>query len=608
MKSYGYWQTRINRRRAIQAASAGAGTIGIMALLGCSSGGSNQKTAELNSSRVEQPKNTSAQAKRGGIYKDFAANDETSLDPLATSRGGGFGGAMTPAHSRLLREVAQPVDPKEPKIEGDLAESFELTNGGLQLTVKLRANAKFDPRAPTNGRNVTADDVLFSWNRFAAVSPYATQLSNKADATAPVESVQKVDDRTLVYKMAFPYSPLLLVIAHGNHLIQPQEVDGKMDPRNTVRGTGPWMLEEYQTAQYFRWRRNPNWYGEQSYIDGYDATIIPQTATQEAQFLAKNIWSLLPRPDSVPDLISSNSALRVIAGESGLGHAGRTFLFGSRPGSPFYDIRVRRAVSMGIDRQLFAETDTGSERLKAAGLPRDVYLDGPLPASYRPAGYWLDPKGNSLGEGAKYYEHNVTEAKKLMAAAGYANGIEMDGTITNTGAHITEQVASILAEMLSEIGLRLKLKAVDYQTVYLPKYYVSGAVKGDYDGLSWASQAPFRQAHVLVWLYGGIHSKGGFSAARRWDAGQDKIDSLIEQAFREFDPNRLKDLVASAQKEEAQYQSAVMYSYSTNPLILTWPWVQNFATFRTSQGTQALPTLSNYSESMHLWIDESKRV
>src|SRR6266705_546428 len=70
---------------------------------------------------------------------------------------------------------------------GDLAESYEVQDGGLKLVIKLRPEAKWDPRDPTNSRPVDTEDVTYSWDRFESLSPFAAKLSYKASkGAAPI--------------------------------------------------------------------------------------------------------------------------------------------------------------------------------------------------------------------------------------------------------------------------------------------------------------------------------------------------------------------------------------------------------------------------------------
>src|SRR5262249_45339828 len=146
---------------------------------------------------------TSRQAKRGGIIQADVSADEPNLDPLSTARVNG-GAWSQYSYSRPLQEKVTPGGTKAAEYEGDAAASWELATNGLRMVLKLRPDLKWDARAPTNGRAVDSDDVVFSWNKFVAQSPWAGTLANKADPNSAVISAEKIDSTTYAYNMAFP--------------------------------------------------------------------------------------------------------------------------------------------------------------------------------------------------------------------------------------------------------------------------------------------------------------------------------------------------------------------------------------------------------------------
>ena len=145
---------------------------------------------------------------------------------------------------------------------------------------------------------------------------------------------------------------------------------------------------------------------------------------------------------------------------------------------------MRRAVSMSMDRELFAEVDTNADKLKKEGIVPDIYLNNNIAGGVRD--FWLDPRGKDMQDAAQYFQYNVAEAKKLVAVSRFANGVDVRARFDGT-THITESNASILSQFLAASGIRLKLEKADYNTVFLPLILAS---KGNFDGYMSFSNGP----------------------------------------------------------------------------------------------------------------------
>jgi ABC-type transport system substrate-binding protein len=141
------------------------------------------------------------------------------------------------------------------EIEGDLAESFELSNDRMQVTLKLRSGMHWD--LPSK-REIDSQDFLFSWNKFTKVSAYRSFMSREASPDGPIESVSAPDAKTVVIKLASPDPAIMTLLASNNmFIVMPRESDGGFDPKTEIRGYGPWLFDSYQPSLGLAFKRTP---------------------------------------------------------------------------------------------------------------------------------------------------------------------------------------------------------------------------------------------------------------------------------------------------------------------------------------------------------------
>src|SRR5439155_15237034 len=200
-----YWQRalreRASRRRVI--AAAGAGAIGATFGIACGGGGDNKTNSSAlqdKSGLLSKVSDTTGQARPGGTYTSALTADILGLDPYQVTTGS----AHAPySYSRLVlyRPGRYPEPPAGSPVDPDAAESWEISPDGTQVTFKLRGNVKYDPRPPTNGRLLTAQDCKFSADKLHATALSRSEWYNDLQSSSPVTSVTAVDARTLVVKL-----------------------------------------------------------------------------------------------------------------------------------------------------------------------------------------------------------------------------------------------------------------------------------------------------------------------------------------------------------------------------------------------------------------------
>src|SRR5438874_7770279 len=176
--SHDYWSRvlsgRTSRRRAI--AATGASAFGAALLVAC--GGGNDTESKRKNTLVTEAEDTFKEAKRGGTIKDRNTADPSTQDvhqPIAP-----LNFSARHAYSTLVVEKPGYLGPEKFELGPDLAESWESSPDGLEITLKLRQGVKWHNKAPVSGRPFEADDVVASWKRYAAQAPLRGLVANSA--------------------------------------------------------------------------------------------------------------------------------------------------------------------------------------------------------------------------------------------------------------------------------------------------------------------------------------------------------------------------------------------------------------------------------------------
>ncbi|HLF76809.1 MAG TPA: ABC transporter substrate-binding protein [Dehalococcoidia bacterium] len=548
-------------------ASTGGAAAGALILAAC--GGGDDGKEQPGSSLLTKPVDTSNKAVPGSVWKSFVTADVTTLDPHANSSGGGFN-QMSPSYDNLVR-YDRGSGGNDGQIIGDAAESWEFSPDGLTLTLKLRNNLKFDPRPPTSGRVMTSADVKFSFDRTLAKSPYAADWINSKNAEAPVTSVATPDDRTVSLKLKYPYLSMMQILAHNTYFyVLPQEADGKFDPRSEVRGSGPFFLDKWTPSAGFEFKKNPEWIEKDKkrpFLDGISQAIVSDYAAGLAQFETGNIWDFNVKPDDIlrtktnhPQMVMRQS---YVTGTGGRGHI---IVLSQQPDSPMRDVRVRRAASMLINRQAWIETMYGTEKFKTAGLPIDVRWNSHIPG-YMPE--WLNPQGKDLGEGAKYFQFDVAEAKKLLAAAGYTGKDKLSHFYSTNAADYTPY-NTVLNGMFAE-GLTTDFRPLDYNTEW--RQVCQQSLGTGYNGFCYLPVSGFNAENYLQTKY---TPEGKAAISGQPISG---LTDLVRKIKTETDANKQQELIKQAQRDAANQMPDIVLPGFSYGFQLSQPWLENYGVF-----------------------------
>jgi dipeptide transport system substrate-binding protein len=338
-----------------------------------------------------------------------------------------------------------------------LAESWDVTDGGKTITFKLRKGVKF--HSGVNGfkpsRDFNADDVLFSFNRqwkpdhpYAKVSGGKYDYFNDMDMPTLLDSIDKIDDYTVRFKLKEPNMPILANLAMDFASIASAEYadflakQGKMEQLDQIPvGTGPFSFVAYQKDAVIRFKANKEYWGEKALVDDLVFAITPDPTARYSKLKAGEChFNPFPRPADLAEM-QKDPTLNVIH-QPGLNIAYWAFNV-QKP--PFDKKTVRQAFNMAIDK---------------ASIIRDVYL-----GAGEPAKNLIPPTLWSYNDNVKDYAYDPEKAKALLKEAGVATPLDIDlwyMPVQRPYNPNAKRIAEMMQADLAKIGVNAKLVTYEW--------------------------------------------------------------------------------------------------------------------------------------------------
>ncbi len=350
---------------------------------------------------------------------------------------------MAPHYNTLLR--VDPNDRTGTKPVGDIAESWTVSRDGLTYTFKIRRGVKFH-----DGSELTSKDVKASYDKI--LKPPAGVKSLRKEAYESIASVDAPDAGTFVVKLKYPEPSILLNLASPWNWIYKADLLAK-DPHwyeKNVMGTGPFTFVEHVKGSHWVGKKNPNYWDKgKPYLDGYRAIFISSSAAQVAAVRGERAMIQFrsfspPERDQLVQALGNKIAVQESPWDC------LNFVSMHHDKKPFDDKRVRRALSLALDRY------EGSAALSKITLVKDVagiqvpgtpYATPPAELE-KLAGYGRD------------INKNRAEARRLLKEAGVADGFSF--VFKNRGIpHPYEPLGIWLIAQWKQIGLNVRQEIIE---------------------------------------------------------------------------------------------------------------------------------------------------
>jgi len=294
--------------------------------------------------------------KRGGTL-EFAVTVEPGNYDCHGNISFAFLHPIAPHYSTLLKFDAA----NYPQIIGDLAESWSVSADRLTYTFKLRPNILFH-----DGSRMTSADVKASYERI--VHPPPGVVSARKVDYAAISSIDTPDPLTVVFRLQWPEAAMLANFASPWNCIYSAArlAADPQFPKTNILGTGAFAFTEYIKGQYWRGKRWDRYFlPGRPYLDGYQADFIPGNAVMAAYKsgrIAAEFRSITPpQRDELVEVLGDRIEISESPWLSNL-----LVVFNTKK-PPFDDARVRRALSLAIDRWGAVAKLQGSSFLKYVG-------------------------------------------------------------------------------------------------------------------------------------------------------------------------------------------------------------------------------------------------
>ena len=443
-----YWtRARVGRRSVLRGAGLGIAGLAGAALIGCGGSDDGDATAtatqgsqtglQLTATAVATESATAATPVPAdqvrltpGVYTGPVGPSAAELNPAVNAVRGGVAKmiyldpprmdlsrtlsctiytTLCNTSNKLTRGKTGPLaDPFRVEVEPDLAESWEITEGGQKHTFKLRQGAKFHNKAPVNGREFTAEDVTKTVEMYSGGS--------QKDVFSVVDSMETPDDYTITFNLNQPLNDFPLSIAAWSFIYPKELVDDEEMRQQVAIGTGPYTQEEWVQKERSVFKANPDYWEKDAagnplpYLDGIEAYVQGDTNALRAGFATDNYGYYSGRDQAdVEELFKENSddmVVSVIPISRGANVNGFQF----QMTNPIYqDDRIRQGISKAFDRDEYDVARNGGDNQN----PEGAYSNSPMPWPLMFDAYPTQ-KANW-----QWYQFDAAEASKMLQAAGY---------------------------------------------------------------------------------------------------------------------------------------------------------------------------------------------
>ncbi|MDI3473335.1 MAG: peptide/nickel transport system substrate-binding protein [Thermotogaceae bacterium] len=397
------------------------------------------------------------------------------------------------ASAQVMRNVFETLvayDASVKEIKPLIAESWEVSEDLKVWTFKLKKGVHFQKGKFQNGREVTAEDVKYSFEREIEISPMVRLYM--------VDKVEVLDKYTVKITLKYPFAPFLTVLTDIGAAIVPKEEAEGWGDEFTLHpvGTGPFKMVEWIKDDHMTFIRNDDYWGEEKpYLKKVTYKFIPNKSVLAVALMSGEVDIASDILDQDIPKVKANSNVDVIMVPGVNVYA----VYMNSMRGPTVDKKVREAIFRAVD------TDQIIKVLFPNGSGVRAY--GPIP----PGSWAYNPDIKEL-----YPSYDPEKAKQLLKEAGYDNNLSL--TIYTPEDPNRRKAAIVMQSMLKKIGVDLKVQSLEWGS------FVAITSKGDADmytiGWTWYPDPEYFIFYMFHSSRKGTYGNGG-------GYNNPKVDELI---------------------------------------------------------------------------------
>ena len=419
-------------------------------------------------------------------------------------------GVLNQIYDTLLYYSPDGTKDPEPRI----AESYEISDDGLDYTFHLRDDVTFHDGTP-----VTADDVVFAIELYKASEYQGSQISM-------LSSVEATDEHTVVCHLDAPYSPFLQGICSPMIASKAYYESSEDDFVNNPIGTGPYKFVSRAKGSNIKLEANEDYYRGAPEIKEVTFEVIPDSSTKAIALQTGEV-NFAEIDSATKPQLEANPAITIAEVPT----SAFSYIAMNTEKEPFNDVKVRQAINYAIDR----------DNLVAVCYDGEAEVNSNICAKER-FGYSDDQF---------QYTYDPEKAKELLAEAGIETPYDLGEILV---AEKYSNLATVIQNDLKAVGLDVTISVKEFNS------YISDLQNGSY-GITALNMTLEGDTQTLEMAftsdYIGIANNARYS--------DEEMDKLFEQARTETDNDKRAEIFNEI---FTKAQDEAIYAVMCNPMTL----------------------------------------